>query len=167
MMEWTAQARRSGADRLHESSFGGGTFSALVAAFSLAFGVSACVTVDYVGKSYAPTANVDVYMSAADVKRPYETMGQVRAEVDAIPFTNPSQQLQEKLMAEARSRGADGIILGAPEQRSTPGTAQTVGQATTKKKSSGKKKTTYTETTTQTTDEKVELRGTLIRYTPG
>ena len=71
-------------------------------------------------------------------------------------------------MAEARSRGADGIILGAPEQRSTPGTAQTVGQATTKKKSSGKKKTTtYTETTTQSSDEKVELRGTLIRYTPG
>jgi len=124
-----------------------------------------CATVDYVGRSYAPTSNVDVYMSADDVKQPYETMGEVRAQVEALPFTNPGQQLQDKLVAEARARGANGIILGSLDSRTVPGTQQTVGQAVTKKKSSGKKKTTYTETTTDTSSEVTELRGVLIRYT--
>jgi hypothetical protein len=132
----------------------------------LALSASACVSVDYVGRSYAPTASVQVYMAATDVKRPYETMGEVRAQVDAIPFTNPAQQLQDKLVAEARARGADGIILGRLDQRQVVASQQTVGQATTKKKSSGKKKTTtYTETTTANTEDVVELRGTLIHYT--
>lgn len=125
---------------------------------------SGCVSVDYVGKTYAPTSNVDVVFSADDVRRPYQTMGQVRAQVDVIPFTNQSQQLQDKLIAEARARGADGIIIGQIEQRSTPGAAQTTGTATTKK-SGDKKKTTYTETTTTSTNDVVELRGTLIHYT--
>jgi hypothetical protein len=124
-----------------------------------------CVTVDYVGKSYVPTANVDVFMAAADVKRPYETMGEIRAQVEAMPFTSPAQQLQDKLVAEARARGANGIILGSLDQRQVGSVQQTTGQATTKKKSSSKKKTNYTETTTTSTEEVVGLRGTLIRYT--
>ena len=126
--------------------------------------LSGCVSVDYVGKTYAPTSNVDVYFSPDDVKRPYQTMGLVRAQVDVIPFTNQSQQLQDKLIAEARQRGADGIIIGQIDQRTTPGTSQTTGVATTKKKNSGKKTTTYTETTTSDTNDVIELRGTLIHY---
>jgi hypothetical protein len=129
--------------------------------------VAGCVSVDYVGKSYPPTASVDVYLSRADVKRAYATMGEVRAQVDAIPFTNPSQQLQDKLIAEARSRGANGIVLGGLGRRQVVGAvSHTVGQTKSDKKGSSKKKTkTYTETTTTNVDEIVELRGTLIRYT--
>lgn len=127
--------------------------------------VAGCVSVDYVGRSYPPTTSVDVFFSADDVKRPYTTIGQARAEVEVIPFSNPSQQLQDKLLAEARSRGADGIILGDLGRRQVAGTAQTVGKATTKKKGDGKKKTTtYTETTTTNTEDHAVLRGTLIRY---
>lgn len=127
--------------------------------------LSGCVSVDYVGKSYAPTSNVDVYFSADDVKRPYETLGQARAQVDSLPFTNQSQQLQDKLVAEARARGADGVIIGQLDTRQVGSTSQTTGSAQTKKKSDTKKKTNYTETTTTSSDEVVELRGTLIRYT--
>jgi hypothetical protein len=134
------------------------------AAAAVALAAAGCVSVDYVGKSYPPTANVDVYLSAADVKQNYTTIGQVRAQVEDIPFTNSSQQLQDKILAEARSRGADGVILGGLGRRQVLGSAQTVGQATTKKKGDGKKKTTYTETTTQNVEDMVELRGTLIRY---
>jgi len=135
------------------------------AAVALALAVAGCVSVDYVGKSYPPTANVDVYLSAADVKRKYTTIGQARAQVEAIPFSNPSQQLQEKLVVEARSRGADGVILGGLDRRQVLGSTHTVGQATTKKKGDGgKKKTTYAETTTTDVEDMVELRGTLIRY---
>ena len=133
-------------------------------AVSIAVLVAGCTSVDYVGKTYAPTSNVDVYMSADDVSRPYEVMGEARAQVDAIPFAKPGQQLQEKLVAEARAKGADGIILGQLQTRTTGSTSNTIGQGQQKKKSKSKKKTQYTETTTTSDSEVTELRGQLIRY---
>jgi len=130
----------------------------------LALAGAGCVSVDYVGKSFPPTSSVDLYMSADDVRRPYQVIGNASAQVDAIPFTNPSQQLQEKLLAEARSRGADGIILSDVDTREVTSTQQTFGQASSKKKGS-KKNTQYTETTTTNTSEIKSLRGTLIKYT--
>lgn len=127
-------------------------------------GLAACVSVDYVGKSYAPTSSVEVFLSADDVGRPYETIGEAVAEVPDLPFGSPAAQLQEQLLVEARKRGADAMILGRLEQRSTGATAQTVGQATTKKKGSGKKTTTYTETTTSSDEQTDQLRATLIKY---
>ena len=123
-----------------------------------------CVSVDYVGKSYPPTASVDLYMASADVKRPYEVIGEARAQVEALPFSSPAQQLQEKLLAEARSRGANGVILGSVASRQVASTSTTTGQATSKKKGD-KKNTKYTDTTTTNVEEVDELRGTLIRYT--
>ncbi len=125
--------------------------------------LAACASVDYVGKSYPPTANVDLYMSADDVQRPYEVMGEARAQVDAIPFAKPGPQLQQKLMEEARARGANGVILGALESHEVGSTSHTTGQGDTKWHK-GKKKTQYTENTTTSTDEVTELRGQLIRY---
>lgn len=124
-----------------------------------------CVSVDYVGKSYPPTASVDLYMSVADVKRPYEVIGDARAQVEALPFTSPAEQLQTKLLEEARSRGANGVILGSLASRQVSSTSTTTGQATTKKKSDKKKNTQYTDVTTTNVEEMTELRGTLIRYT--
>lgn len=123
-----------------------------------------CVSIDYVGKSYPPTASVDLYMTPADVRRPYEVIGEARAQVEALPFTSPAEQLQEKLLTEARSRGANGVILGPLTSRQVASTSTTTGQATTKKKGD-KKNTQYTDTTTTNVEEMNELRGTLIRYT--
>lgn len=123
-----------------------------------------CVSVDYVGRSYPPTASVDLYMSAADVKRPYEVIGDARAQVEALPFSNPAQQLQAKLVQEAQSRGANGVILGPLSTRQVSSTSTTTGQATSKKKGD-KKNTQYTDVTTTNVEEMTELHGTLIRYT--
>ncbi len=124
-----------------------------------------CVSVDYVGKSYPPTASVDLFMTSDDVRRPYEVIGEARAQVEALPFTSPAEQLQQKLLAEARSRGANAVILGSITSRQVASTSTTTGQATTKKKSDKKKSTQYTDTTTTNVEEVNELRGTLIRYT--
>ena len=134
---------------------------ATVLAAALCWG---CVSVDYVGKSYPPTASVDLYMTAADVKRPYEVIGDARAQVEALPFSNPAQQLQTKLLAEAQSRGANGVILSPLSSRQVSSTSTTTGQATSKKKGN-KKNTQYTDTTQTNVEEITELRGTLIRYT--
>jgi hypothetical protein len=123
-----------------------------------------CVSVDYVGKSFPPTSNVDVYLAASDVRRPYEVIGDARAQVEALPFTSPGQQLQEKLLAEARSRGADGIILGQLSSREVRSTSQTTGQEHAKKKGD-KKNVQYVATTTTNVEEMTELHGTLIKYT--
>ena len=129
----------------------------------LLIGVAGCVTVDYVGKSYPPTTSVEIYLSADDVQRAYETIGEARAQVGALPFANPGQQLQEKLVAEARARGADAIILGQLDTRQVSQVQQTTGQATTKQK--GNTRTTeYTDTSTTSVEEINELRATLIRY---
>ena len=123
-----------------------------------------CVSVDYVGKSYPPTASVELFMTPDDVKRPYEVIGEARAQVDALPFTSPAEQLQQKLLQEAQSRGANAVILGSITTRQVGSTSTTTGQATSKKKGS-KKNTQYTDTTTTNVEEVNELRGTLIRYT--
>ena len=123
-----------------------------------------CVSVDYVGKSYPPTASVELFMTPDDVERPYEVIGEARAQADALPFTNPAEQLQQKLLLEARSRGANAVILGSITTRQVGSTSTTTGQATSKKKGS-KKNTQYTDTTTTNVEEVNELRGTLIRYT--
>lgn len=123
-----------------------------------------CVSVDYVGKSYPPTSSVDLYMSAADVKRPYEVIGDARAQVEALPFSSPAQQLQTKLVEEAKGRGANGVILGSLSSRQVSSTSTTTGQAKSKKKGD-KKNTQYTDVTTTNVEEMTELHGTLIRYT--
>ena len=123
-----------------------------------------CVSVDYVGKSFPPTASVELFMTPDDVRRPYEVIGEARAQADALPFTNPAEQLQQKLLLEARSRGANAVILGSITTRQVGSTSTTTGQATSKKKGS-KKNTQYTDTTTTNVEEVNELRGTLIRYT--
>jgi hypothetical protein len=129
----------------------------------LAVAIGGCVSVDYVGKSFPPTTQVDVYLSMTDVKRPYTTIGEVRADTAAIPLADSAQDLQEKMIAEARKRGANGIVLGGLDRRRVVGpTSQTVG--TEQKGKSKKSKKGYASTTTGV-DEVVELRGTLIRYT--
>ena len=129
----------------------------------LAIAIGGCVSVDYVGKSYPPTTQVDVYLSMTDVKRPYTTIGEVRADVAAIPLADSAKDLQEKMIAEARKRGANGIVLGGLDRRRVVGpTSQTVW--TEQKGKSKKSKKGYASTTTDS-EEVVELRGTLIRYT--
>ncbi|HSP98638.1 MAG TPA: hypothetical protein VL049_15560 [Candidatus Dormibacteraeota bacterium] len=48
-----------------------------------------CIAVDYVGKSHLPTTSVEIHLSADEVKRAYETIGEARAQVGALPFANP------------------------------------------------------------------------------
>jgi hypothetical protein len=125
--------------------------------------LSGCVSVDYVGQSYAPTSAVDMYFSPDDVRHQYTVMGEVTAQVDVLPLTSPGQQLQAKLLEEAKRRGASGLIVGHVVTREVGSTQQTTGQGQVKK-GSKKKKQTWTETSTTSTDERAELRGTLIRY---
>lgn len=131
---------------------------------AIALFATGCTTVDYVGRSYAPTANVEVYFSEADVPRPFEVMGEARATTDDLPFGSPGAALQEKLVEEARARGADAILLGGLSNRTVGVTQQTIGEAHEKGKAKSKRTIDYVATTTTSTEDVVELRARLLKY---
>ena len=85
-------------------------FKCTVSLLVLAMFVGACSErgVDYVGTSYSPTTHVDLYFSEFDVEEDYVVMGRVVARAGKRVS---NKRLQEKLLQEAREKGADGIII--------------------------------------------------------
>ena len=78
----------------------------LLIAFSIAFG---CTTTDYVGKTYSKTDRVEIFFNTDEIKRPYEVMGQIKAEApEAVRF----EDMEKKLVEDAMARGADAILIG-------------------------------------------------------
>lgn len=63
-----------------------------------------CESVRYIGTSYPQTDHVDIYYSAHDVKKPYEVIGK------ASNAGNNLQKNQDKIINEAKKRGANGVI---------------------------------------------------------
>ena len=63
------------------------------------------IDVDYLGDSYTPTSDVDVYFSEDDVTEGYLVMGHATAD------GGDTEALQETLIEKARESGADGIIF--------------------------------------------------------
>ena len=39
-----------------------------------------CTTTDYVGKTYSKTDSVELYFNKDEINRPYEVMGQIKAD---------------------------------------------------------------------------------------
>lgn len=119
----------------------------------IAVAISSCIHSDYLGKSYEPTTNVDLYLDEADVRTDYEVMGEVTLETDAgMDFAVSSEKMQEKVMEVAREKGADGVILGSLEKRMA-------GESTSTTETSKR-------TTTSTTEiqEKKTVKARLIKY---
>lgn len=80
---------------------------------------------DYLGKSYPPTANPELYFRDQDVPRDYEVMGKVMAEV---PYKKKLKYLQTKIEQVAAQNGADAFLLSDVQLRSV-GYTQSSGGA--------------------------------------
>jgi hypothetical protein len=71
-------------------------------AFSIFVG---CTTTDYVGKTYSKTDRVEIYFNTDEIKRPYEVMGQIKAEApEAVRFEDMEKKLVEDAMAREDSK---------------------------------------------------------------
>lgn len=70
--------------------------------------IAACSHVNYVGKTYPQTQDVDIYFAASDTDRAYEVIGHAISAGQIFVSVN---DLQEKLIDEARLKGADAIII--------------------------------------------------------
>jgi hypothetical protein len=97
-------------------------------------------------------------MDENDITAPYEVMGELIAETDDNFFIN-AEKMQNKLMEEARQKGADGIILGSLQKR-VSGEGTTTSSET--KIKDDKIKTT--EKSETHVNEKKELRARLIKF---
>jgi hypothetical protein len=70
--------------------------------------VIGCASVNYVGKSYDPTNNIDVYYSEKEINKEYEVMGHAVGRGGLFVTDN---QINKKLIEEAKMKGADAIII--------------------------------------------------------
>jgi hypothetical protein len=75
----------------------------------LSFFLSGCmVPVNYLGDSYPPKPNIDVFYDEADVTREYEVIGRMANSADSFIEVD---LLKNGMVEEARKRGADAIIF--------------------------------------------------------
>jgi hypothetical protein len=125
----------------------------IAAISTLAIALSSCIHSDYLGKNYEPTSQVDLFFDAADVQADYEVMGEVTLEsASDLDFAVSSEDLQEKMIELAREKGADGVILGPLEKKTT-------GESTSSTAVSNR----TTESTTEIKESKT-VKGKLIKY---
>jgi len=66
-----------------------------------------CSTVNYVGKSFNPTTNIDVYYSKEEIKNEYTIIGH---SIGSTPFIS-NDKIVAKLIEEAKSKGADAVLI--------------------------------------------------------
>jgi hypothetical protein len=93
-------------------------FWAAPVVFAAVFFCAGCKTrVDYVGESYAPTACPDLYFSKEDIKRPYKVIG--KAIVTPGDFDDGAADMQSALVGDARTRGADAVLVERFEKEKT------------------------------------------------
>ena len=117
-------------------------------------------TVQYVGRSYTPTTNVDLFFSPNDVKKEYEVMGKIDGK--AFPFTD-FQKIQDKVIEEAKKRGADGVIISGMGEEVINTSKNTTTTSSGEQKDQSWNATTSTVTTTNNQTVKV-LRADFIKY---
>jgi hypothetical protein len=68
----------------------------------------ACVHVNYVGKSFEPTTEVDIYFSTEEIEREYVVIGHA---VGAGGSFVSNDEIGGKLIETAKSKGADAILI--------------------------------------------------------
>ncbi|MBI5267572.1 MAG: hypothetical protein HY851_10110 [candidate division Zixibacteria bacterium] len=120
-----------------------------------------CTKKDYVGEEFAPTDRVDQFFAASDVTREYKVMGYI---VASAPDMVSAEKMHKKLVEKAHKVGADGIIVEGLE-RYTAGSNTSYSESTEQKvDKKGKAKTVTTGSSSTNSEEKKQIKATLIKY---
>lgn len=80
---------------------------------------------EYLGKTYSPTTNVDFFMTAGEIKKNYEVMGEMT--VKGMLGSRNAEDMQAKLIEEAKLKGADAILVEEFQEVVTGTTSSTTG----------------------------------------
>jgi hypothetical protein len=75
--------------------------------FLLFFLTSCFAKIGYVGSSYTPTTNVDVFIDESSIKKTYDIVGKG---YPRFAFITP-EQIQSKAVAKAKQKGVDAVLI--------------------------------------------------------
>ncbi|MXV51143.1 hypothetical protein GS399_09195 [Pedobacter sp. HMF7647] len=103
---------------------------------------SSCSSVQYIGNTYSPTSNVDIFLDRNDIQKSYAVMGKIDGY--GIDFTN----IQSDIMKEARKRGADAVLLFDMDSERINSTQKTTTNVSNQKTEDSTEKKITTSTTT-------------------
>jgi hypothetical protein len=79
--------------------------------FSFLF-ASCAVRINYLGSTSAPTDNVDVYVDASAIKKPYTIIGKGYPNYTGYGrMMTSTDKLQQKVVEVARKKGADAVLF--------------------------------------------------------
>lgn len=77
----------------------------------------ACAEVRYVGETYSPTTEVDIYFDEKRIEREFTIIGRA---IGTGGFGLSTDKIQKKLVEEAKQRGADAILITGVGKDSVP-----------------------------------------------
>jgi len=63
---------------------------------------------NYLGKTYPPTYNPELFFREQDIQKEYEVMGKLQTE---MPGNTNMEKVQRKIMQKAASNGADAVLI--------------------------------------------------------
>lgn len=71
---------------------------------------ASCTQVNYLGTSYSETQNVDVFVTEASVKKPFDVIGKgyVRHTLGPVPKV---ETIQKKAVEKAKLNGANAVVI--------------------------------------------------------
>ena len=130
--------------------------------FILVLTVSCKTNIQYIGRNYAPTNKIDVFLKEQDVKQGYETIGKVVA--TGSPINRGYERMQNKIVEEAKKRGADAIILSDMQVQTTDPVVTTTTTGEKKASVTGGEEWKNTTVTSTNTYGNLLLNAVLIKY---
>ena len=71
--------------------------------------VSCSPKIQYLGKTYAPTQNVDIFFNESDINRPFTTIGMIRNSGKSYEKNNP--EVIKTAIDKGNASGCDAIIF--------------------------------------------------------
>jgi hypothetical protein len=98
-------------------------FKYFIAVF-LIIAASCSPRINYLGKSYTPTQNVDLFFDEHDIKKEYEVMGVMKNEGSELEYSD-LDAIKKAMIEKARENGADALLfIGSYQEKVTGESSQ-------------------------------------------
>ena len=118
--------------------------------------------IQYIGKSYRSTSDVDIFFDKNDIKKDYEVMGKVDG-TGGIVYSS-FDDIQSEMVKVAKKKGADGIIVYNMEQRVIGNNANTDTKVDSSTPDAFGQSTTVKTSTSSNTITQNALKADFIKY---
>ena len=135
----------------------------LIPLISVVFVFLGCATINYVGESYPPTQQVDLYFSEEDIETEYEVVGRIVATANSDELFYSSDKFTQAILKKAREKGADGVVILGFEKVVT-GISESWDRTTKTEEEGEKTVTRESESTSSSVQEKRRIEALAIKY---